>query len=97
MLTKECIKTYSEDFSDLQPSGTEQKLYELPRGSIFKITTPSSVRDFLKLHTIDGAYSICEFLDILGGVVHLSASTPVMQWVKVSKETKANSEDGTKV
>jgi hypothetical protein len=94
MLTKECIETYSEDFSDLQPSGTEQKLHELPRGSIFKITIPSSNREFLKLHMVDGACSVCEFLDILGGVVHLSASTPVMQWVKV---LKANSEDGTKV
>lgn len=94
MLTKECIKTYSEDFSDLQPSGTEQNLYELPRGSIFKITTPSSNIEFFKLHKIDGMYSVCEFLDELGGIVHLSAFTPVMQWVKV---LKANSEDGTKV
>ena len=62
------------------------KLYELPRGSTFKIDEGELLnheyQEVYYLDHLDGAYSVC-YNDV-GTIVHLSASTPVK---KITNET----------
>lgn len=51
------------------------KLYEIPRGSFFKITEENNL-PILKLHNLDGMYSYCT--DSLNNVMHIYACAEVV-------------------
>lgn len=57
------------------------KLYELPRGSTFKIDEGELLnheyQEIFFLDHLDGMYSVC--YNSTGQIVHLSVSTPVIK------------------
>lgn len=81
MLNNHDIQDYTSEFCDLQPAAQPKKLYELPRGSFFKLPDYDWL---IRLNNIDGAFSHCTVLEgeNKGGTAHIVAYALVTPWVK---------------
>lgn len=81
MLNENDIQDYTSEFSDLQSAAQPKKLYELPRGAVFKLPEYDW---FIRLNNIDGAFSHCTVLEgkDQGGTAHIAAYALVTPWVK---------------
>lgn len=81
MLNEKDIQDYTSEFAGLQPEATSKKLHELPRGTVFKLNDYPA---FIRLNSLDGAYSHCTVLDgtDAGSVAHISAWAWVNPWSK---------------
>ena len=82
MLNENDIQDYTSEFADLQPAQQPKKLYELPRGSYFRL---SDYNWLIRLNNLDGSYSHCTVLEgkDKGSTAHISASAWVTPWVKL--------------
>lgn len=80
MISEVDINDYSNDFTDLQPASEPKKLYELNRGSYFKL---DSYPYIIRLNNIDGMYSNCTILEgsDKGSTTHVFAGELVNPWV----------------
>ncbi len=73
------IQDYTNEFSDLQPTTQPKKLYELPRGAVFKV---DDYPYLIKLQNLDGMFSFCVIQEgpDKGEVTHIRAYAPVVLW-----------------
>lgn len=81
MLNEKDISNYTSEFADLQPEAAQKQLYELPRGSVFKL---NDYEYLIKFHRTDGAYSYCTIAEgpDKNSVVHLAVWALVHPWSK---------------
>lgn len=82
MISEVDINDYSSFFTDLQPASEPKKLYELSRGSYFKL---DDYEYLIKFHRTDGAYSYCTIAEgpDKGSVVHVALGALVYPWSKL--------------
>lgn len=81
MISEVDSNDYSNAFVDLQPASEPKKLYELNRGSFFKLV---DYPYFIRLNKIDGLYSHCTILEgsDKGSTTHVFAGELVNPWFK---------------